>query len=243
MIGVGYRFGKVNSEYTDPIPDRGDVPQRHSFSTPVLTVRVRQAGQGLFAEGSTTFFGETSAMEFQAIDGWNTKKRDQDDSRDTAWAVKAGYKFGLADTLTLGGFAGWSRLCLCEQYEAQGATTTTERSYSGLIVGAELAGATDSDDHQVSVIVTGEFGPKLTRKSWTHQLYPGIDFPRVDHVDEDAKSFGFRAEADVQVVGIIHAMLAYDYLGVSSTRPEPYQAHERLTVNAITVGMNIVWGR
>lgn len=242
-LGLGYVIGTIHSDYSDPVPDTGDVPQRNSFASFVPIVRIDQSvDQGIFGSFSGNFLGSTSGMEFQDITGaWNGKNRDTDDSRDKAMKVKVGYKHSLGDFMTLGGYGGWSRFCLCEDYLAQGATTTTERSYKGFIAGVEAVGSTASPDHRVTVTVNGEFGPSLTRKSWTHQDYPGISFPTVNHADEDARSFGFRAEGDVRVFWMIHASLAYDYLGIRSTRPDTFTAHERVGVNAVTFGVNFKW--
>jgi len=145
--------------------------------------------------------------------------------------------------MTVGGFAGWNKLCLCEDYVAQGATTTTQRSYAGVIVGAEAVGSTDSESHQISVGVAGEFGPSLTRTSWTAQTYPGVTFPKVTHPNESAKSYGVRLQADIQAYKAVHVNVGYDYSGFSSTRPDTFTAHERVNVNALTIGVSLHLGR
>jgi hypothetical protein len=244
-LGVGYAFGSVNSTYQDALPQSGDVPQKHRFATVVPVLRVDQsADHGLFGSVSAGVLGKTSGILFQDITGsWINKKRDTDTSRDDSLNAKVGYKHAIADNVSVGGFGGYSKLCLCEVYTAQGATTTTQRSYQGLILGGELSGASRSDSHRVQVNVVGNIGPSQTRKSWTHQVYPGITFPRVDHADEKAKSFGLHVEGDVQATGIVHLTVAYDYTGLSSTRPDTFTAHEHVNVSAVTIGVNIKWAK
>ncbi len=240
-FGVEYTVGRFGQEYTDPIPDRGDVPQRHPFSILSPYVRVDQSRtEGLFLKGAMSAAGSDGTMEFQAIDGWNAKRRDQDNSKDKMTKVVGGYKFPLSDNLSVGPYLGYSRWCVCESYTAQGANTVTQLVFSGVVVGGELAG---NVRNRTTITVSGEFGPSLQRKSWTHQTYGSINFPRVDHPEEKAKSFGFRAALEQQLVGGLHATGAFDYLGVSSVRPENFAAKEKTSRNAITIGVAYKWGK
>ncbi|OGE82108.1 MAG: hypothetical protein A3B95_00565 [Candidatus Doudnabacteria bacterium RIFCSPHIGHO2_02_FULL_43_13b] len=239
-FGVGVTMGNVRSDYTEPVPNSGDVPQKHSFRAVVPILRVERAGSGVFGSVSSNALGSTLGMEFQDITGnWVDKDRDSDDSRDELLKVKLGYQRSLGD-LTIGGYGGWSRLCLCEEYVAQGANTDAERSYAGPIVGVEARGQTGNGRVEVSAI--GEFG-FLRRKAWTHQTYQGIDFPKVTRPEEDARSYGFRAEANVRLVGGLHGTMALDWMGISSTRPNTFTAHERTNLSAVTMGFNYRFGR
>ena len=94
----------------------------------------------------------------------------------------------------------------------------------------------------IEVSAIGEFG-FLRRKAWTHQTYQGIDFPKVTRPEEDARSYGFRAEANVRLVGGLHGTMALDWMGISSTRPNTFTAHERTNLSAVTMGFNYRFGR
>lgn len=241
-FGVEYIFGHVGQEYTDPIPDRGDVPQRHSFAAIVPVIKVEESrNSGWFVSAAISALGTTSAKEFQDVTGaWNVKKRDSDKTRDKVTKVVGGYKLPISDNVSVAPYVGYSRWCVCESYTGQGATTTTQLSFSGVVLGGELAGNVGD---RATVTVNGEFGPSLKRESWTHQTYPGITFPRVDHPDEKGKSFGFRAAVEARIAGPLHATAAFDYLGVSSVRPENFAAKEKTSRNSISIGVAYKWGK
>jgi hypothetical protein len=239
-VGIGYVIGSNSSEYSGvPNPKTGDVTQKNNFRAAVPMLRIDQSNnRGVFGSVSANALGATSNMVFQDITGaWVTKKRDSDSTSDNLFEVVGGYKHSLGEYIVVGGFGGYSKLCLCENYVAQGATTVTERSYQGIILGGEASGTTLNN--RLLVRVSGTFGPKMTRKSWTQQTYPGVNFPQVTNPDEDGKLFRFHAQGDIKIAWRVYGYIAYDHIGLSSIRPQTYTADESIGMNSVTPGVLI----
>lgn len=238
--GVAYVTGNVLSEYLEAIPNAGDVPQRHNFSALVPTIKVNQYGSGIFGSFASHTLRSTSNMEFQSIDGWNSKRRDSDDSADKNTKFKVGYGHSIGEYFTAAGFVGWQRFCVCEKYFAQSTDTVTERDYRGMILGGELSGANHSLNHQIRVNLGIEFGPSLRRTQWTQQVYKGSSFPRANNPEADGHSLGFNVGVDVQLYKAVHVGVGFDHLGLKSTRTNTYVADERVSVNGFRIGVNYV---
>lgn len=228
-VSVGHEVGSGHSIYYDQLPKSGDVPTDYDFSNTFATFRVDE-GHGFNVSIGATFQGDTSNITYTDLSGSALVKRRQSDSSQDKWIqARVGYQRPLGP-IAVGGFVGWERHGLYETY-FEGVDTATVRSYQGIILGAEGTGSTDSDDHKVAVTVSGDYGPRLTRKSWTKQT----GFDQVNHADENAKSIGFRAELDVQVYKAVHVAVAFDHLGIDSTRPDTFAASESFSRNALQV--------
>ncbi|MEO8065739.1 MAG: hypothetical protein ABI643_02695 [Candidatus Doudnabacteria bacterium] len=246
-VGIGYVFGSVNTDFTYPDPKRGDVPQKHKFAAPVLTVRVDQsAHKGAFGSVTASFLGNTSDQLYQDLQGnWLSKKRDSDTSRDKLLQIRGGYKLAVGDVLSIGVSLDFDRTCFCETYFAQNTTTVTERSFQTYGVGVEASGSTKSDDHRLTVRAGGTLGLGGSRDKWTTQHYngdtktPAIDFPKVTDEQEQAKLNRLGADVDVQAIGRVHVFANVSWSHYKSVRPTSHTAHESTSSMATIVGVKV----
>ncbi len=236
-FGVDYVAGVANSNYDEAIPNSGDVPQRHNFGMVRPRIDLSQPVNGIYASFASSLLGQASNMEYQAIDGWNTKRRDSDNSVDKSTELKVGYRRVVGEYFTVAGFAGWQQFGIHEKYFAQLTDTTTNRDYKGVVFGGQLTGATDSLDHQVSVNVSAGFGP-IKRTLWTQQVYQGKAFPLATNPDANGHSLNIRLEGAVQVWKGLHANVAYNHLHVNSSRTNTFVADERFDVDAWSIGIS-----
>lgn len=247
-VGIGYTVGSVNTDYTYPNPSSGDVPQRHNFKSPVLMFRFDQAERhGLFLEGSAAMFGGSATnQEYQDLTGvWLTKNRTTDNGQDTSLEVKAGYKVGLGDVMSVGASINYNRLRLAESYNAQNTDTRNERSFTGFGIGVEGTAASRSESHKVLVRVAATFGLSGTRDKWTTQTYNGppvIVFPKVTDDQQTAKMNAVSAMVDFQAMGPIHLFGNYQWSGWSSNRPTSNMATtEHTKSSGFTFGVRFVF--
>jgi hypothetical protein len=240
-VGLTYNLGKVQSSYSGAAaPGTGDAAQRNMFRALAPVFRLEPTGSGPFASGNATFLDTTGKKEF--LDGWTTKIRDTDKTRDRRYEFAGGWQFGFRG-VGLAPFVGYQSFCLCEKYTAQGADTVTERSYKGLIAGAQMMFAQDSSRPKWTVRLRGTYAPSMTRTAWTHQTYQSIDFPKVSHPDAHASSLGLRPEAEVRLWGPILGTVGYDFLHISSQRTNTFAASESVNVHTLTFGVGIRFGR
>ncbi|OGF03748.1 MAG: hypothetical protein A3H14_03200 [Candidatus Doudnabacteria bacterium RIFCSPLOWO2_12_FULL_49_8] len=243
-LGLGYVFGSVRSTYNEAIPVSGDTPQKHNFGAWMPEVRVDQGvDNGLFFTAGGSVLGSTSTMLFQDATGaWLDKNRTSDDSRNEVKKLKAGYQHTIGDYFKVAGFGGWQKFAIHEKYLAQGAATTSVRSYQGLILGGELAGSTDSLDHRATVTLSAEYGP-LKRKHLTQQVYQAASLPRASDPDASGHSLGFRLGGEVQIYKSIGATASFNYQGFDSTRTNTFVADEHVGVKSVMLSVVYKWTR
>jgi hypothetical protein len=240
-LGVRADFFRVNYEYSDPIPDRGDVHQNHNGRGLVVFGRFDQSEmRGIYFSGEATVAADDDTMLYDDLQGNRLdKNRDSDSSKDKLVRIYGGYKHDVGEKLTVGGHVGYQRWGTDEKYRAQGADTTTKLFYAGMFFGGE---ATVSSE-RFSVRVTGDYGPSMNRTSSTHQVYGSIDFPEVNHPNEKAKMVDLRATAEIRLTGPLNLVVAAEHLGINSTRPESFTAHEHVSNTTLSVGVALKWGK
>jgi hypothetical protein len=232
-VGVKTVVGKVKSTYADPIPNSGDVPQRHNFRSVVAFAKIEPEDSGLFGLVEASVAGSAPGQEFQDITGsWITKRRASQSNQDKMYRALVGYGFSV-ESLTVSGYGGYKSLCFCENY-TEGVATKTRRTYQGPVIGAEASG----NAGRLNIAVGAEVGVGNKRKSWTEQT----GFPRVDHATTSVTSLGLRIEGSVRVISFVHAFAGVEHLGINSTRPDTFAASERTGIKSVNFGVRL-WGR
>lgn len=246
-FGAGYTMGSDNTDYVYPNPNKGDVPKKNRYASPVLFARVDQsADHGVFGTLAVTLCGSSSDMLFQDITGaWVTKIRTTDSSCDKGYSFAGGYKFALGDIVHVGVSGNYDYWDFAQKYNGQNTDTVSERSFKTFGLGVEASGSTKSEDHKVTVSADGLIGVGGNRDNSTTQDYlgpPAKTFPQVTDPSQPAKLNRIGGRVSVQAVGNLHAFADVHRSAWSSTRPDPYHAVENTASFAVTFGGFYTWG-